>query len=214
MAEAVRWARDLVNEPGGSLTPAEPGGRRGRRSARRAGLSVKVRGRKAIRAMGLGGLLGVNRGSSRPPRFVELRWTPPGRRRGRLALVGKGITFDSGGLSLKSGTGMMGMKTDMAGAAAVMAATAAVARLGTDVEVRCYVPATDNMTGPDATRPGDVLRLRNGKTIEVLNTDAEGRLVLADALAVASEAQPRRHRRRGHADRRLQGGARARRWPG
>ena len=85
---------------------------------------------------------------------------------------------------------MMAMKTDMAGAAAVLAATAAVARLGLDVEVRCYVPATDNMTGPDATRPGDVLRLRNGKTIEVLNTDAEGRLVLADALAVASEAHP------------------------
>ena len=189
VAEAVRWARDLVNEPGGSLTPASLA-EAAVELGSSAGLSVKVRGRKAIRAMGLGGLLGVNRGSSRPPRFVELRWKPPGPRRGRLALVGKGITFDSGGLSLKSGTGMMGMKTDMAGAAAVMAATAAIARLGTDIEVRCYVPATDNMTGPDATRPGDVLRLRNGKTIEVLNTDAEGRLVLADALAVASEARP------------------------
>jgi leucyl aminopeptidase len=189
VAESVRWARDLVNEPGGSLTPASLA-KAAADLGEAAGLTVKVRGRKAIRAMGLGGLLGVNRGSSRPPRFIELRWRPPGERSGRLALVGKGITFDSGGLSLKSGTGMMGMKTDMAGAAAVMAATAAAARLGLDVEIRCYVPATDNMTGPDATRPGDVLRLRNGKTIEVLNTDAEGRLILADGLAVASEAHP------------------------
>jgi leucyl aminopeptidase len=189
VAEAVIWARDLVNEPGGSLTPAGLA-RAAVALAEQTGLTVKVRNRKAIKEMGLGGLLGVNRGSANPPRFVELRWRPEGKSRGRVALVGKGITFDSGGLSLKTGAGMMGMKTDMAGAAAVMAATAATARLGIDVEVRCYVPATDNMTGPDATRPGDVLRLRNGKTIEVLNTDAEGRLVLADALAVASEAQP------------------------
>jgi leucyl aminopeptidase len=189
VAEAVLWARDLVNEPGGSLTPAGLGDA-AVELGKAAGVTVKVRTRKAIRAMGLGGLLGVNRGSSNPPRFIELRWRPTGEVRGTVALVGKGITFDSGGLSLKSGTGMMGMKTDMAGAAAVMAATSAAARLGLDVEVRCYVPATDNMTGPDATRPGDVLKLRNGKTIEVLNTDAEGRLVLADALAVASEAKP------------------------
>jgi leucyl aminopeptidase len=155
-----------------------------------AGLEVKVRTRKAIREMGLGGLLGVNRGSSNPPRFIELRWRPPVEPRGTVALVGKGITFDSGGLSIKTGTGMMTMKSDMAGAAAVMAASAAAARLGLPVEVRTYVAATDNMTGPDAMRPGDVLRLRNGKTIEVLNTDAEGRLILADALSVASERGP------------------------
>jgi leucyl aminopeptidase len=134
--------------------------------------------------------MGVNRGSDQPPRFVELRYTPRGDARGTVALVGKGITFDSGGLSLKTGTGMMTMKCDMAGAAAVLGAFVAVAHLRPDVEVRGYLPLTDNMTGGDATRPGDVFTLRNGKTIEVLNTDAEGRLVLADALAFASEAQP------------------------
>ena len=164
------------------------------RAARRlgdaAGLDVTVHGRKSIRALGLGGLLGVNRGSTNAPRFIEARWRPAGDVRGTLALVGKGITFDSGGLSIKTSSGMMTMKSDMAGAAAVLAATAAAARLDLPVEVRAYVCATDNMTGPDAMRPGDVLRLRNGKTIEVLNTDAEGRLVLADALAVASEGRP------------------------
>jgi leucyl aminopeptidase len=189
VAEAVMWARDLVNEPGGRLSPtalADAAVAFGEA----AGLTVKVRNRKAIKAMGLGGLLGVNRGSANPPRFIELRWRPPGDAQATVALVGKGITFDSGGLSIKTGTGMMTMKSDMAGAAAVMAAVAAVARLQLPVEVRVFVSATDNMTGPDAMRPGDVLKLRNGKTIEVLNTDAEGRLVLADALSVASESNP------------------------
>ena len=189
LAEAVAITRDLVNEPGGSMTP-----RRLAKAARRlgadAGFEVKVFKRAKIEEMGLGGLLGVNRGSTQPPRFVQLRYRPAGESRGTVALVGKGITFDSGGLSLKTAAGMMTMKCDMAGAAAVLGAFVALSRLRPDVDVRGYLPLTDNMTGGDATRPGDVFKLRNGKTIEVLNTDAEGRLVLADALSLASEAKP------------------------
>jgi leucyl aminopeptidase len=189
LAEAVFVVRDLVNEPGGSLTP--------RRLARTAatlgranGFDVTIYKRKQLAEMGMGGVLGVNRGSSQPPRFVELHYRPEGECRGTVALVGKGITFDSGGLSLKTAAGMMTMKCDMAGAAAVLGAFVALGRLQPDVEVRGYLPLTDNMTGGDATRPGDVFTLRNGKTIEVLNTDAEGRLILADALSLASEARP------------------------
>jgi leucyl aminopeptidase len=190
IADAVRATRDLVNEPGGSMT-AKRLARAARRLGKAAGFDVTVLGRKEIASAGLGGLLGVNRGSEQPPRFIELHWKPTGGEvRGTVALVGKGITFDTGGMSMKTAAGMMTMKNDMAGAAAVLGAFAAIARLRPSVEVRGYIPATDNMTGGDATRPGDVLRIRNGKTIEVLNTDAEGRLVLADALSVASEAKP------------------------
>ena len=189
LAEAVAITRDLVNEPGGSMTPRQLA-KAARRLGADAGFEVKVFKRAKIEEMGLGGLLGVNRGSTQPPRFVQLRYRPAGESRGTVALVGKGITFDSGGLSLKTAAGMMTMKCDMAGAAAVLGAFVALSRLRPDVDVRGYLPLTDNMTGGDATRPGDVFKLRNGKTIEVLNTDAEGRLVLADALSLASEAKP------------------------
>ncbi len=189
VAEAVTWARDKINEPGGSLTPTALA-KAAAKLGKAAGVAVTIHTRKAIRDLKLGGLLGVSRGSSQPPRLIEMRYTPEGTSRGTVALVGKGVTFDSGGLSLKTAGGMMTMKSDMGGAAAVIGAVAAAARLGLDVEVVGWVPATDNMTGPDATRPGDVLTMRNGKTVEVLNTDAEGRLILADALALASEAHP------------------------
>ena len=189
VAEGVKLARDLVNEPGGSLTPPKFANRV-RRMARDSGLTVKVMDEAAIRRARLGGLLGVSRGSTQPPRFVELTWTPKGRPKGTLALVGKGLTFDSGGLSIKSGVGMMDMKMDMGGAAAVVGAMSTLSVLAPRCRVRAYLPMTDNMLGGDATRPGDVLTIRNGKTIEVLNTDAEGRLVLADALSMASEAKP------------------------
>ncbi len=189
MADAVCITRDLVNEPGGSLTPRVLANR-ARKLAKKGGFEAKVYKRKELAEMEMGGVLGVNRGSSQPPRFVELRYRPSGESRGTVALVGKGITFDSGGLSLKTAAGMMTMKCDMAGAAAVLGAFVAISRLRPPVEVRGYLPMTDNMTGGDAMRPGDVLRLRNGKTIEVLNTDSEGRLVLADALSLASEARP------------------------
>jgi leucyl aminopeptidase len=144
----------------------------------------------AIKRLRLGGLLGVNRGSVQPPQFVEIEYKPTGRPTGTLAFVGKGITFDSGGLSLKTGAGMMTMKCDMSGAAAVIGAMSVLPEVAPKVRVIGYLPITDNMTDGDATRPGDILRIRNGKTVEVLNTDAEGRLILADALVLASEARP------------------------
>jgi len=185
VAEATCFARDLVNEPAGQMTPA--------RLAEAAlglgdGLEVEVWDAARCEAEGLGGLLGVARGSAEPPCLIRLRLTGKVGGRGPLAFVGKGITFDSGGLSLKTPQGMMAMKTDMAGGAAVLGAMRALARLGSAVDVLGFVPATENMPGGRATKPGDVLRTRSGKTIEVLNTDAEGRLVLSDALALALEA--------------------------
>ena len=189
VAGAVVWARDLVNEPGGSLTPAKFA-QEATRMARRVGLQIKVMDEAAIKKAKLGGVLGVNRGSDKPPRFVELSYDPGVRGAPTLALVGKGITFDSGGLSIKTQAGMATMKCDMGGGAAVLAAMSTLPGLGVKCRVKAYVPMTDNMLGGDATRAGDVLRIRNGKTIEVLNTDAEGRLILADALSLASEAKP------------------------
>jgi leucyl aminopeptidase len=188
VAESVRFARDLVNEPGGSLTPSELAAR-AVEAGEQAGFEVTVWDDKAIRKERLGGVLGVNRGSAQPPRFLQLRYDPPGAR-ATLALVGKGITFDSGGLSLKTADGMMGMKGDMGGGAAVLGTFRAIAALGAKVRLLGFVPLTDNMTGGDATRVGDVLTIRNGTTVEVLNTDAEGRLILADALSLATEEAP------------------------
>lgn len=189
VADAVCWARDLGNTPGGTLTPEELAAA-AIEMAEREGLEVHVLDHDAIVEARLGGLLGVNRGSTRPPRFIELRHVPAGESRGRVALVGKGITFDSGGLSIKTADGMVGMQGDMGGGAAVLGAMSVVRTFAPDLEVRAYVPATDNMLGGDATRPGDVLTIRNGTTVEVLNTDAEGRLVLADGLCMAAEAEP------------------------
>ena len=189
IAEAVCLARDLVNQPGGTLTPSAFATRAEELAALRH-FDVEVLDRGAIEEEGLGGLLGVNRGSTEEPRFVQLSWEPDRKPRGTVALVGKGITFDSGGLSLKTADGMIGMKGDMAGAAAVLATFSALEVVHPPVRVLGFLPLTDNMPGGDATRVGDVLRIRNGKTVEVLNTDAEGRLVLADALSLASEAEP------------------------
>ena len=188
IAEAVCVARDLVNEPGGTLTPTAFATRAEELAASR-GFSVEVLDRAAIEDHKLGGLLGVNRGSDEEPRFVKLAWEPE-RPRATVALVGKGITFDSGGLSLKPTESMVGMKGDMAGAAAVLATFSALDIARPPVRVLGFLPLTDNMPGGDATRVGDVLRIRNGTTVEVLNTDAEGRLVLADALSLAGEAEP------------------------
>jgi len=188
IGDAVAFARDLVNTPGGDLTPTALA-QAAVDIAERENLQISVLDETAIAAAGLGGLLGVNRGSEQPARFIEISWAPPGAKRS-LALVGKGITFDSGGLSLKTAAGMTTMKNDMGGAAAILGAMSAIAAVAPKCKVTGYIPTTDNMTGGDATRVGDVLRIRNGKTVEVLNTDAEGRLVLADALSLASEAAP------------------------
>ena len=188
IAAAQNLARDLVNRPGGSLTPKALAAE-AVKIARREKLKITVLGPKEIAERRLGGLLGVNRGSTQEPRFVEMAYEPASPT-GTLALVGKGITFDSGGLSIKSGEGMMTMKMDMGGAAAVLGFFAAVRAVAPKCRVVGYMPMTDNMSNGDATRPGDVLTMRNGTTVEVLNTDAEGRLILADALCLASEAKP------------------------
>lgn len=188
IGEAQCLARDLVNEPGGSLTPAAFA-EVAVEVAEREDLQITVMDLDDITEAGLGGLLGVNKGSTHPPRLVVLAYEPPDPR-GTLAIVGKGVTFDSGGLSIKPSDPMMTMKCDMAGAAAVLGAFAAFGAAGVRSRVIGFLPLTDNMVGGDATRPGDVLRMRNGTTVEVLNTDAEGRLILADALCLAAEEQP------------------------
>jgi leucyl aminopeptidase len=189
VAEAVALARDLVNEPAGGLTPSRLA-QLATEVAEREGLSITVLDEVAIENEGLGALRGVSLGSDEPPRLIELVYEPPGRARGTVALVGKGITFDSGGLSLKTADGMMTMKTDMAGGAAVLATMSALPTLGVKTKVIGFIPTTENMPGGRAIKPGDVLKARNGKTIEVLNTDAEGRLILADGLSLAVEAKP------------------------
>ncbi|HZT65611.1 MAG TPA: leucyl aminopeptidase [Acidimicrobiales bacterium] len=188
IASAVALARDLVNTPAADMTPGRLAAVAAE-VAESAGLSVTVLDEHAIESERLGGLAGVARGSAEPARLIRLAYEPDGHQR-TIALVGKGITFDSGGLSLKSADGMMTMKTDMSGAAAVLAAMAALRDLGVRTRVLGFVPATENMPGGRAIKPGDVLRARNGKTIEVLNTDAEGRLVLADGLSLAVEEGP------------------------
>ena len=187
-AAATALARDLTNEPASTLSPEE-WARRAEDLAQTSGLEATVLDEDDLATRGFGGLLGVAQGSERPPRLIQLRHAPPGAT-SRLAIVGKGITFDSGGLSLKDAKGMETMKTDMAGGAAVLGAMSALPKLDVGVEVTAIIPATDNMPGGKALRPGDVIRHYGGKTSEVLNTDAEGRLVLADALALASEEHP------------------------
>ena len=188
LAEAVRMARDLVNEPAGAKSPEQLAGW-ATETLGDVGAAVEVWEEDRIASEGLGGLQSVAAGSVRPPRLVRVRHRPVGSTR-KLVLVGKGIVFDSGGLSIKTADAMTTMKTDMAGAAAVFASMWALARLGLPVEVIGIAPLTENMPGPNALRPGDVFTARNGKTVEVLNTDAEGRLVLADGLSLGAEEAP------------------------
>jgi leucyl aminopeptidase len=184
--EAETFARDLINTPAADKAPADLAERIAEQ-ARAAGVNVEIWDESRMAAERLAGTLGVGAGSARPPRFVRLSYQPRRANR-RLALVGKGIVFDSGGLSIKPADAMETMKTDMSGAAVVAAATAAIARRKLRVGIEAYLPLTDNMSGGNAIKPGDVIRYRNGRTIEVLNTDAEGRLVLADGLILAAES--------------------------
>ncbi len=183
VAEAANFARDLGNRPANLLTPAALAAL-AEEMGRELDLKVTVLGPEEMEALGMGALLGVAQGSANPPRFLVLEHNPS-REAAPTVLVGKGITFDSGGLSLKTSQGMEAMKFDMAGAAAVLGAMQAVARLGLPQRVVGIVPAVENMPGAGAQRPGDVRRALDGTTIEVINTDAEGRLILADALAYA-----------------------------
>jgi leucyl aminopeptidase len=188
VAEAVHRARDWVNMPPSDLHPVEFA-EDAVRLAKEHGVKVEVLDEKALRKGGYGGILSVGQGSANPPRLLRLSYTPS-KPVLHLAFVGKGITFDSGGLSLKPSTGMVTMKADMAGAAAVVAATMAIARLGLPVQVTTYAAMAENMPSGSASRPSDVITMYGGKTVEVLNTDAEGRLVLADALVRASADGP------------------------
>ncbi|SDQ32742.1 leucyl aminopeptidase [Quadrisphaera sp. DSM 44207] len=188
LAAAVAGARDLVNCPPADLYPASFADAV-RERAKGLPVKVTVLDEQALAEGGYGGILGVGQGSSRPPRLVALSYAPRGAK-AHLALVGKGITFDSGGLSIKPAGSMETMKCDMAGAAAVLEAALAVARLGLPVRVTAWMALAENMPSGTAQRPSDVLTTYGGRTVEVLNTDAEGRLVLADALVAAGEEQP------------------------
>ncbi len=185
ITDAVAWARDLVNEPSGTKSPAEFAAA-AKALLRGAGVTVTVLTEPQLRAQKMGGVLGVGQGSERPPRFVKVVYDPPGgKARGTVALVGKGVVFDTGGISIKPADGMEAMKTDMGGAAAALAAMATLKALGVRHRVIAYAPMVENMPSGAAIRPGDVLKMRSGTTVEVLNTDAEGRLILADALSLA-----------------------------
>lgn len=189
VADAQAWARDLVNTPALDLPPAALA-REAQAMAKEVGLECKIWTEADLEKGGFGGILGVGRGSVNPPRLIELRYRGDGRG-APIAMTGKGIVFDSGGLSIKDSTGMETMKCDMGGAASILAAMKAIAILKPKVNVIAAIPSSENMPSGSAIHPGDVLRHRGGKTSEVLNTDAEGRLVLADALAYLAEQGPR-----------------------
>jgi leucyl aminopeptidase len=190
IANAVCWARDLVNRPGNDLPPRSLA-EAAITMAGEAGLGCTVLNHDAIEAEGMGALLGVARGSREPPAFIVVEHEPQGTaEQAPLVLVGKGVTFDTGGTSIKPSAGMEEMKMDMAGGAAVLGAMSAIGRLGVPLRVIGLVPATENMPGGEAIRPGDILRALDGTTIEVINTDAEGRLILADGIAYAQRYKP------------------------
>jgi leucyl aminopeptidase len=188
ISDAVILARDLVNEPALDLSP-ESFTDLAIRMSDELGLESDLWIGDEVAAEGFGGLVGVNAGADRPARMLRLKYRHPDAHT-TLALVGKGILFDSGGLSIKGEENMRAGKADMGGAAAVLAGVGAVAMLGLAVNIDAIMPLTENLSGGSATRPGDVLRARNGTTMEVLNTDAEGRLVLADGLSLAAESEP------------------------
>ncbi|MFF5011644.1 leucyl aminopeptidase [Streptomyces sp. NPDC001165] len=188
VAEELNRSRDLINMPPNDLTPAIFAAQ-AQAAAKEHGLKVQVLDDKALVKGGYGGIMGVGGGSAAPPRLVKLSYTHPNAEK-HLAFVGKGITYDSGGISLKPAGHNETMKCDMSGAAAVFAAVVAAARLGLEVNITGWLALAENMPSGSAVRPGDVLRMFSGKTVEVLNTDAEGRLVLADALWAASLEKP------------------------
>ncbi|HEX7474819.1 MAG TPA: leucyl aminopeptidase [Dehalococcoidales bacterium] len=186
IAEATVMARDLVNEPANTLTPAALA-KAAQDLAQKYDLIIEVFDKEQLQNLKMGGLLGVAQGSQQPPKFIVLKYQGKDTGAADIALVGKGITFDSGGISIKPSEHMGDMKGDMAGGAAVMGAIAAIALLKPKINVAAIIPATENMPGGTAMRPGDVITIMNGKTVEIITTDAEGRLILADALSYAEK---------------------------
>ncbi len=191
LAEATKLARDMINEPANYMTPSNMA-KTAAGLAKSYGLELEVLEREQMRKLGMGALLGVTQGSKQPPKFIVLRYRGGASSQVDLALVGKGITFDSGGISIKPSEGMGEMKGDMAGGAAVMAALSAITQLKLKLNVVAIAPCAENLPGGEALKPGDVLAAMNGKTIEIISTDAEGRLVLADALSYAGRLGARR----------------------
>ena len=178
--------RDLINTPPSHLTP-DSFTQRFKKLAAGSGVKVEILNDSQLRKLGYGGIIGVGQGSANPPRLLHLSYTPKKKSVKRYAFVGKGITFDTGGLALKPAQGMEAMKSDMSGAAAVSAAALAIAELGLPIAIDAWAPLAENMVSDTATRPSDIITIYGGKTVEVLNPDAEGRLVLADAMMKAAE---------------------------
>ncbi len=190
IGECVNLTRDLVNRPPNEMTSTALANE-AKKLAREHGIRCTVWGKQEIEKRGMKLLMAVNAGSEEEPRFIHMSYVPKGKSRApRIVFVGKGLTFDAGGLSVKPAKSMETMKCDMAGGAATLGIIAAAARLKLPVEVHAVVPSTDNMLGGKAFKPGDVYRSLDGKTVEVLNTDAEGRLILADALTYARKLEP------------------------
>jgi leucyl aminopeptidase len=186
VAEATNLARDMVNEPANYMTPGQMA-EVAKEIASKYNLEFKVFDREEMEAMGMGALLGVAKGSNQPPKLITLSYKGDERSEKALGFLGKGITFDSGGISIKASEGMEEMKDDMSGAAAAMTALGAIAQLKPKINVTAIIPTTENLPSGTALKPGDVLKAMNGKTIEVISTDAEGRLILADALSYAQK---------------------------
>jgi leucyl aminopeptidase len=186
ISEATNLARDMANEPANFMTPTDMA-EKATELAKKYGLEINVFDLEQMKALGMGGMRGVSRGSRQPPKFIVMNYKGSAAKEPDIALVGKGITFDSGGISIKPSEKLEEMKGDMAGGAAVIAAMAAIAQLKPEVNVMAVIPATENLPDGNALKPGDVLTAMNGKTIEIISTDAEGRLILADALSYAGK---------------------------
>ncbi len=189
VGDAVNFARYLGDCPGNFMTPTQLG-KEAESLSKGTSLKVQVWDKKLIEKEKMESFLGVSHGSDQEPKFICMEYKGGGAKQKPICFVGKGLTFDSGGISLKPGAGMEEMKFDMCGGAAVIAVMGAIAKMKLKINAIAYVPATENMPGPSATKPGDIFKARNGKTIEVNNTDAEGRLILADALVYACEQKP------------------------
>ncbi|MFC1947435.1 leucyl aminopeptidase [Chloroflexota bacterium] len=191
IAEAAMNARDMVNEPANFMTPSDMAAM-ARQIGDETGLEVEILEKEVMQEMGMGALLGVARGSEQPPKFIVMKYSGGTTPDTEIALIGKAITFDSGGISIKPSAGMEEMKDDMSGGAAVISAMGAIARLKPEINVLGLVPATENLPGGNALKPGDVITQMEGKTIEIISTDAEGRLALSDAIGYARKQEVKR----------------------
>jgi len=186
ISEATNLARDMVNEPANCMTPTDMA-ETAARLAREQGLEITILDAEQMKKLGMGGIIGVSKGSRQPPKFMVLNYKGGTAKEPDIALVGKGITFDSGGISIKPSEKLEEMKGDMAGGAAVIATMLAISQLKPKINVMALIPATENLPDGNALKPGDVLTAMNGKTMEIISTDAEGRLILADALSYAKK---------------------------